>query len=70
MKTIKRITEYVGEEHKKGGNIRSNIENEQKYNIKIPTAPYITKTINANGVVTILSIMEVDMYVKRKYMTE
>ena len=36
---IKRITEYVGEEFKYGGNIRSLIENSKRFEIPMPTAP-------------------------------
>ena len=70
MTTIKRITDYVGAEYKKVGDIRSTIENEQRYNIPSPIALDKTTTITVNNFYTMEFKMEVDVYVKCKFVLE
>ena len=67
MTTIKRITDYVGAEYKKVVDIRSTIENEQRYNIPSPVALDKTTAITVNNFYTVEFNMEVDVYVKRKF---
>ena len=41
VSTLKRISEYVGAEYKHGGDIRSSIVNQLKFDVPIPTQPVI-----------------------------
>ncbi len=60
--TIKRIAEHVGAEYKQGGDIRSTIENEQKFAIPMPTDP----GDQASNLQKMIFKGEVDAYIKRK----
>ena len=66
----KRISEYVGAENKRGGDIRSTIENEKQYNIPRPTSTVTTLTTTVNDIDTMLFNIEVDVYVKLKSIVE
>ena len=58
---FKRIAEYVREEFKYGGNIRSSIENSKRFEIPMPTAP----DDNGTALLKIILNRKIDIYVKR-----
>ena len=58
---IKIITEYVGEEFKYGGDIRSSIENSKHFEIPMPTTP----SDNDTALLKIILNRKIDIYVKR-----
>ena len=63
MTITNHISEYVGDENKKGGDIRSNIENKELYTIPRPTTPVTNPTTRKIDFDTMLLKMEVDAYV-------
>ena len=67
---IKRIDDYVEAEYKQGEYIRSTIKYEYQYTIPRTTYPVTNSTTTENDFDTMVLNMEVDMYVKRKYILE
>ena len=59
--TMKRIAEYVGTEYRNGGDIRSTIEQDERFAIPLPLAPSGT----ADELQKIILTKKVDAYVKR-----
>ena len=63
-----RVSMYVQEYYKQGGDIRSNIENKKRYTIPMPTDTAATKTTTESYFDSMVFKMEVNACVNHKYM--
>jgi hypothetical protein len=69
VRTLKRISEYVGAEYKHGGDIQSSIINEMKITIPVPTAPTAVDPKSPTPTESVAKMIfkgEIDSYIKRK----
>ena len=71
VRSVKRISEYVGSEYKSGGDIRSSIVNEQKVTIPVPVTPtysaaYPRITTQEDRTKEMIFKGKIDAYIKRQ----
>ena len=66
--TLKRLSEHVGSTYTNGGDIRSSIVNEIKFDIPIPTAPVLVDPLAPTPAETVLNMIfkgKITAYIKR-----